>query len=173
MRSRTAMRIVMLVAAVIAAQLVLSGSALGAKRSSNVSGDQVARLASTFKGSPYRWGASGPRAFDCSGFVAYVYGRFGYRITHSSYGQMRIGRKVSRSDLQPGDIVIWNRGGHTGLYAGKGRFISATSSRGVWTYPMSKWARWQRYTTARRLLPSKRSGSGDPAGGTGGVVADG
>lgn len=173
MFARSRLRNALPVVAVLVACLAFSAAAAAAKRS-RASGAEIVKVARTYTGAPYAWGASGPRRFDCSGFIAHVYGKFGYKLTHSSYGQMRIGRRVSRSELQRGDIVAWNGGGHTGLYAGNGKFISATRSRGIWTYTMRQWSRWQRFTTARRIL---RDQSGDPTapdpGGQGGDASGG
>lgn len=164
MFARSRLRIAVPVVAVLAACLAFATAAPAAKRS-RVSGAEVIKVATSYTGAPYSWGASGPRRFDCSGFIAFVYGKFGYKLTHSSYGQAHIGRRVSRSELQPGDIVVWNGGGHSGLYAGNGKFISATNSRGIWTYTMKQWSRWQRFTTARRILGDRQGGPTAPGGG--------
>lgn len=119
---------------------------------SNVTGSQLVKYAKKFVGTPYSYGGADPSGFDCSGFTQYVYKRFGIRLPHSATDQMQVGRAVSRSDLKPGDLVIWNGGGHVGLFTGKG-FLSATSSKGIWQYSMSQWSQFQSYTTARRVLP--------------------
>jgi peptidoglycan DL-endopeptidase CwlO len=73
-------------------------------------------------GKPYIYGASGPAAFDCSGFVQYVYSRVGLSVPRTSGAQAAAARPVAQADRQPGDLVIFrSRSGrvyHVGLYAG-------------------------------------------------------
>ncbi|MBB2911882.1 cell wall-associated NlpC family hydrolase [Streptosporangium becharense] len=80
-------------------------------------------------GDPYRWGATGPGAFDCSGLVKYAWGKAGVtlpRITHSQYRAIR--KKVSWSNLRPGDLLFFSGKGHVGMYVGKGRMVHSPSS---------------------------------------------
>jgi len=93
---------------------------------STVFGEKVVRYARRLLGVPYVWGGSTPSSgFDCSGFVRFVYQRFGVALPHSSYADFDLGRSVSRSALEPGDLVFFNGLGHVGLYIGGGRFIHA------------------------------------------------
>lgn len=87
----------------------------------------VLSTAHSLIGKPYRWGATGPNAFDCSGFTSFVWRAAGLYLPHSSVAQYNSLPRVSMSSLQPGDIVFsrWNGGGHVGLYIGGGRMISA------------------------------------------------
>jgi cell wall-associated NlpC family hydrolase len=83
-----------------------------------------AALAQT--GSPYVYGASGPNGFDCSGLTMYAYARAGVHLPHSSRAQSRLGRAVSRADLQPGDLVyFYSPVSHVGLYIGNGMMVHA------------------------------------------------
>ncbi|MBG0829354.1 C40 family peptidase [Planomonospora sp. ID67723] len=80
-------------------------------------------------GDPYRWGATGPRAFDCSGLVQYSWRSAGVklpRITHSQYRAVR--KKVSWRSLRPGDLLFFYGKGHVGIYVGKGRMVHSPSS---------------------------------------------
>ncbi|WP_084723369.1 C40 family peptidase [Streptomonospora alba] len=80
-------------------------------------------------GKPYRYGAEGPRAFDCSGLVQYAYKKAGKSISRTTYTQFDQGRSVSRSNLRPGDLVFFYSGpSHVGMYIGNGRMIHAPSS---------------------------------------------
>jgi cell wall-associated NlpC family hydrolase len=89
-------------------------------------GIRVVSYARHFLGIPYTYGGSTPRTgFDCSGLVRYVYRRFGIRLPHSSWGDLALGRRVSRRALQPGDLVFFYGAGHVGIYVGHGRFIDA------------------------------------------------
>ncbi|MFF5204764.1 C40 family peptidase [Streptosporangium sp. NPDC000396] len=80
-------------------------------------------------GDPYRWGASGPGAFDCSGLVQYAWRKAGVslpRITQSQYRAIR--KKVSWSHLRPGDLMFFRGLGHVGMYVGKGEMVHSPSS---------------------------------------------
>ncbi|MFC9928479.1 NlpC/P60 family protein [Streptomyces sp. NPDC127190] len=77
-------------------------------------------------GSPYVWGATGPNAFDCSGLVQAAYRSAGVSLPRTTYSQINAGRRVSRSELQPGDLVFFYSGiSHVGLYIGNGQMIHA------------------------------------------------
>ncbi|MFH8804460.1 NlpC/P60 family protein [Streptomyces sp. NPDC017936] len=77
-------------------------------------------------GSPYVWGATGPDAFDCSGLVLAAYRSAGVSLPRTTYSQIDAGRRVSRSELLPGDLVFFYSGiTHVGLYIGGGRMIHA------------------------------------------------
>ena len=77
-------------------------------------------------GSPYVWGATGPNAFDCSGLVQAAYRSAGLSLPRTTYAQINAGRRVSRSELQPGDLVFFYSGiSHVGLYVGNGQMIHA------------------------------------------------
>lgn len=83
-------------------------------------------------GSPYQWAAAGPDRFDCSGLTMWVWGKAGVSLPHSSKAQYAGGRKVSRGDLQPGDLVFYGDPiHHVGIYVGGGRMISAPHSGDV------------------------------------------
>jgi cell wall-associated NlpC family hydrolase len=77
-------------------------------------------------GKPYRWGAAGPNAFDCSGLTMWVWGKAGVSLPHSSRAQYGQGRHVSRGELQPGDLVFFGSPiHHVGIYVGGGQYIAA------------------------------------------------
>ena len=92
-----------------------------------------------FLGVPYVWGASSPTAFDCSGFVSYVYASIGVSIPHQSSAirNMAGASVVSASEAQAGDIMWWP--GHVGLYAGDGMVLESVPGgvtyRAVWGSP--------------------------------------
>ena len=92
-------------------------------------GVRVSKYARRFLGVPYRYGGTTPRSgFDCSGFVAFVYRRFGVKLPHYTYAQFERGRRIARRRLAPGDLVFFDRLEHVGLYLGRGRFIHAPHS---------------------------------------------
>ncbi|MFC8240880.1 C40 family peptidase [Streptomyces chartreusis] len=77
-------------------------------------------------GSPYVWGATGPNAFDCSGLTQAAYREAGVSLPRTTYAQIDTGRRVSRSELLPGDLVFFYSGiSHVGLYIGNGQMIHA------------------------------------------------
>jgi len=88
---------------------------------------EVIQIAMKYLGRPYRWGAAGPNAFDCSGFTMFVYAKVGVSLPHSSAAQFGVGQPVPRSALQPGDLVFRGNPGihHVGIYVGGGQMINA------------------------------------------------
>ncbi len=77
-------------------------------------------------GRPYRYGAGGPGSFDCSGFTSYVWRAAGVSLPHSSRAQYAATKRVSREDLQPGDLVFFGRPiHHVGMYVGNGNMINS------------------------------------------------
>ncbi|MFI6295486.1 C40 family peptidase [Nonomuraea sp. NPDC050790] len=80
-------------------------------------------------GDPYRYGGTGPGAFDCSGLVQYAWKKAGVkipRVTHSQYA--RIKKKISWKSLQPGDLLFFRGRGHVGMYVGDGKMVHSPSS---------------------------------------------
>jgi cell wall-associated NlpC family hydrolase len=75
------------------------------------------------------WGGASPSGFDCSGLVMYVYHKVGVNLPHSSRLQYGYGRPVSRSELQPGDLVFfYSPISHVGIYIGDGQMINAAGT---------------------------------------------
>ncbi len=74
------------------------------------------------KGDPYRYGAAGPSAFDCSGLLYYSFRKAGIRnIPRTSDAQARFAKNIRRRQMRRGDLVFFHRGGnvyHVGLFAG-------------------------------------------------------
>ncbi len=93
----------------------------------------IVDYAITLLGRPYRNGAKGPGAFDCSGFVHHVYERFDVMLPVSTDGLSRVGVQVSRNELTPGDLAIFRIKGemHVGIMINALEFIHASTSRGV------------------------------------------
>jgi peptidoglycan endopeptidase LytE len=127
---------------------------------SNVTQDQNIDLvdyATQFLGYPYCYGATGPNSFDCSGFTKTVYQRFGVQLPRVSADQAKAGKKVSKSDLVPGDLVFFetsqNRISHVGIYIGNNKFIHASSGRGqIIISALTDSYYKQRFVTAQRVL---------------------
>ena len=98
---------------------------------------QIIRIARQQVGDRYRYGARGPSSFDCSGLVIYAYtkagdakviGRGKYRSARAMYRYFQRRGLASRSNPKPGDIVVWGRGTHVGIYIGGGKAVSALTS---------------------------------------------
>ncbi|MBI5232111.1 MAG: C40 family peptidase [Coriobacteriales bacterium] len=86
-------------------------------------------------GLPYVWGASGPNSFDCSGLTMWCYAQIGISLPHHSGSQIGVGQRVSRADLQPGDLVFFGSPiHHVGMYVGGGQMIHAPHSGAVVRY---------------------------------------
>jgi len=80
-------------------------------------------------GKPYVWGAAGPNSFDCSGLMQYAWAAAGVALPHSSSAQSTMGTPVSRSQLQPGDLVFfYSPVSHVGMYIGNGQMVHAATS---------------------------------------------
>jgi cell wall-associated NlpC family hydrolase len=92
----------------------------------NTVGAQALQAALTKRGDPYVWGAAGPSAFDCSGLVVWAYAQEGITLPHFTGDQWNSGMHVSRSDLEPGDLVFFYPDiSHVGIYLGDGLMVDA------------------------------------------------
>lgn len=127
--------------------------------STGISGAEVVEYAKQYLGYKYVAGGSSPSiGFDCSGFTTYVYKHFGISLNRSSKGQIKNGVAVSKNNLQPGDILIFNGSsntsiGHVGIYVGGNDFIHAANSReGVIITSLSSSYYQKRYVGARRVI---------------------
>ena len=92
----------------------------------------VLREAQRQRGKPYSYGGAGPRAFDCSGLVMYVFSKaVGRALPHNAAAQYHSVVHIKRSKVQPGDLVFQESGGvpyHVGIYAGHGKWWHAPHS---------------------------------------------
>jgi cell wall-associated NlpC family hydrolase len=105
-------------------------------------------------GVPYVYGGTGPSGFDCSGLVFKVFGEHGIPLPRTAGAMASMGEAVSREDLQPGDLIIFQNPGHVGIYIGDGNFIHSSSYRniGVTITPIDQSNYVRRYSTARRVI---------------------
>ncbi len=108
-------------------------------------------------GRPYRWGAAGPGAFDCSGLVVWLYARVGMRLPRQALAQGRGGMHV-RDHLLTGDVLLFRSaaspsGWHTGLYVGKGVYVHAPGrGKSVCLSSLRNSFSRRNFVTARRYL---------------------
>jgi len=90
----------------------------------------IAYALSKVGNSQYVWGADGPRSFDCSGLMLASYRAAGISLPHSSRTLSTMGKAVSKSDLQPGDLIFYySPVHHVGMYIGGGKFVHARNTR--------------------------------------------
>jgi cell wall-associated NlpC family hydrolase len=85
--------------------------------------DAVA-VAQAQKGDPYRYGATGPDRFDCSGLVQFSFGRAGIRVPRTSDSLARYARRIKRARMRPGDLMFFHSRGnvyHVGIFTGRSR----------------------------------------------------
>ena len=105
-----------------------SGSSSTSKPSGSVTGQQIVETAKKYLGVPYVYGGTSPSGFDCSGLVYYVLKSHGITVSRSSAAMYNCGTPISKSQLQPGDLVFFQGTSasgisHVGIYAGNGQFI--------------------------------------------------
>lgn len=122
-------------------------------------GQEIADYALQFVGYPYVYGGSSPKGFDCSGFTSYVYKQFGYSINRTASNQLDNGYAVAKSDLQPGDLVMFcqygstKRASHVGIYIGNNKYVhSSTPGVGVIISDLSDMSISSGYVGARRIV---------------------
>jgi probable lipoprotein NlpC len=107
----------------------------------------------------YKYGAASgvTTAFDCSSYTQYIFKQLGVNLPRTSGAQSSVGDKVSKGSLSVGDLVFFNTMGgnrisHVAIYAGHGKIIHASSSKGV-SHSSVESGYWKKYyVTARRVL---------------------
>lgn len=109
------------------------GKAIASIPTVNSKAQTIITTAKKYLGTPYVWGGSSPSGFDCSGFVQYVLRSCGYTVGRVCSEQYKAGVSVSKSNLQPGDLVFFQNTytsgiSHVGIYIGDGQFIHSSGS---------------------------------------------
>lgn len=121
-------------------------------------GEEVVEFAKQYIGTPYVYGGSSPSGFDCSGFVYYVYKNFGVTLNRVAADQSKNGYVVDRSELMPGDILLFSRTldgyiTHVGIYVGDNQFIhSPQTGKSVEIVSLSSGYYNYGYVGARRIF---------------------
>lgn len=121
-----------------------------------VQGRDIVSRAAKYKGVPYVFGGTTPKGFDCSGYVQYVFKDCKAKLPRLADEQALEGVFVTQKQLRPGDLVFFTTytagASHVGIYAGNGKFWSASSSRGVVLSSLKEEYWKSRYYGARRVL---------------------
>jgi len=122
---------------------------------------QIVSYAKELLGVRYVYGGTTRSGFDCSGFVWHVFNHFGIKLNRVAADQAKQGTKISKSELQPGDLVFFDTNGgknyinHVGIYIGNGSFIHASSgskAKKVVISDLNSGFYNQCYMTARKIL---------------------
>jgi cell wall-associated NlpC family hydrolase len=119
--------------------------------------DSLVQRAKSLLGTPYKWGGTTTKGFDCSGFLNYVYRTKNVSLPRTANAMYRKGTPVSRSQLRSGDLVFFKTSSraavtHAGMYIGNGKFIHSSSSRGVSISDINSDSYWkQRFVGAKRI----------------------
>ncbi|MFE9609519.1 C40 family peptidase [Streptomyces sp. NPDC006012] len=97
-------------------------------------GARALKVAASKKGAPYKWGATGPRRFDCSGLTLYSFKKAGKALPRTAAQQYNKTRHISVKNRKAGDLVFFHSGFgvyHVGIYAGKGKIWHAPKTGDV------------------------------------------
>ncbi|WDL99293.1 C40 family peptidase [Alicyclobacillus sp. ALC3] len=118
----------------------------------------ILQVAEAQLGTPYVWGTSkdrGQNSFDCSNFTAYVYHHaLGYSMSGASQTQYHsVGWPVPKSAMQPGDLLVFDQGGHVGIYIGNGEMIQEGGGLGKVGYlKVSPGSYWYNHLTVVKQM---------------------
>lgn len=143
--------------AILALALVLSIPAARAQSDVQAPAAEVVVRALALVDVPYRYGGRTPAGFDCSGYVGYVFSEsVGLSLPRRAEDMGRVGEKLDRNELAPGDLVFFNtlgrRFSHVGIYVGDGQFAHAPARRGRVRVERIDEPYWRaRYNGARRI----------------------
>jgi murein DD-endopeptidase len=129
-------------------------------RSSNYEpsvGSEIVIRAISLLGAPYKWGGSGPAAFDCSGLVHFIHTELGIEVPRTAEEQFRAATRVDMDDLEPGDLLFFKIRGkrisHVAIYAGSDRFVHAPQTgRSIELRPLNDGYYRPRLAAAGRLF---------------------
>ncbi|MFI9831354.1 C40 family peptidase [Streptomyces sp. NPDC051913] len=115
--------------AAVGGSIVIPGVASDAEAATPAT--KALQVAASKKGSPYKWGATGPHRFDCSGLTLYSYKKAGKTLPRTAAQQYNKTRHISSGSRKAGDLVFFHSGSnvyHVGIYAGKGKIWHSPKS---------------------------------------------
>ncbi|MGH6609451.1 MAG: C40 family peptidase [Burkholderiaceae bacterium] len=150
------------IALAIALAVLNNASAMEAERADRALRSDIVVSALTLIDIPYRYGGSTPAAgFDCSGLVRYIYNAVtAKQLPRRSEDIGKLGEPVTRSQLEPGDLVFFNTlsraFSHVAIYIGDGRFLHAPARGGKVRIEALDDRYWQaRFNGARRIIDAR------------------
>jgi hypothetical protein len=135
---------------------ILPGQAIAGER------EDLVATAKKYIGVPYKWGGTSPSTgFDCSGFLTYVFKQYDITLPRMTIDQFNSGTAVKKADLELGDLVFFatyrDSASHSGIYIGSGKFIHASSTKGISISSIDDPYYWgSRYLGARRYMESEK-----------------
>lgn len=133
-----------------------SSRSIAAKKKVASTKSKLERQYKLYKGTPYRYGGTTKKGFDCSGFVGKVYkNAFKIQLPRTTKQIATKGRKVSKKNLKVGDLVFFRptrRYRHVGIYMGNGYFMHSSTSKGVIKSRLDNVYWKKKYKQARRIL---------------------
>ena len=136
-------RLLLIAALVLGA---IAGTAAPAAAGNKTETQRIIAIAKAQVGARYSFAASGPNRFDCSGFVTYVYRQAGLleriggsrRSVAGFYDWFARRDRADKVNRQPGDLIVWGRNKHIGIYIGGGMAVSALiNPYGVKVHPVT------------------------------------
>lgn len=127
-----------------------------ASAASEITTKEVKEVAQKYLGTPYVYGGTSSKGFDCSGYITTVFKELGVTLPRSSASMYEVGDSVDQNDLIPGDLVFFNTSGsgisHVGVYLGGGKFIHSQTDKGVSISNLNDKYYWaDRYVGAKRV----------------------
>ena len=146
---------------IIIALFLFLTSCSSSKNSTNVASNQqkLERQYQIYKGTKYKYGGTDKRGFDCSGFTQKVYNdAFNIRLPRTTEAMAKIGKKVPKNKLSPGDLVFFKpsrKYNHVGIFLGDGLFMHSSTSKGVIQSNLNEGYWKKKYQYAKRILNTK------------------
>ncbi|MDF3299562.1 C40 family peptidase [Streptomyces tropicalis] len=118
--------------AAVSGSIVVPGAAADASAATMAT--KAMQVAASKKGAPYKWGATGPRRFDCSGLTLYSFKRVGKRLPRTAAQQYNTTHHIAARNRRAGDLVFFHSGSsvyHVGIYAGHNKIWHAPKTGDV------------------------------------------